>query len=296
MLGKMLSTLTLSLVYSASVSAQTLEDNLSILAEPLQKSGFTQAALDFSYGDKSLQLTLQPEMPKCPVGFACIQVMPAPISYTLPVLSTGLKACGYRETVAELDRSPVDGPKQTLVIRDYFASQCGQDKQNLVTLQWTESLQSRGMPKPKRSEARFIHQPRLSIDSLRLIPVSQENYSSAELSFQGKKGLVSLTVQASCQPDQKDCVEAPYTIEGLPRAKVRRDLCGIIRITTSEDQTPVDGFETRIEITDNRENQCPTFAPLSSFEVSLFQRYYSRFEQKEVILTDLFKSQAEDLK
>lgn len=80
--------------------------------------GVLSGEIQVNYGLKTVQMTLQPSMPACPVGMFCAQVMPQPMVVELPIVSIQRDNCGILEVTALRDRRPVDGQLRKIKLYD----------------------------------------------------------------------------------------------------------------------------------------------------------------------------------
>lgn len=71
---------------------------------------------------KKVRLILQ-SRPYCPPNAMCIAAF-IPHRIELPLIKTKVDGCGIITHIAEIDRMPVDGAKETLIVRDNSKSPC----------------------------------------------------------------------------------------------------------------------------------------------------------------------------
>ncbi len=270
-----------------------VESDLSLSFDANRSSRYISAKTFYAYGDSSLTISLQPQMPTCRQGMACIQLMPSPVSYELPVVSSVTNACGVVTTKALDDRRPVDGPLTSVKIVDNSKNSCNPSLVNVVRLEFSTEIFSRGMRKPVRTLDKFLSAPSQAVYGADLEADSNERYESASVTVDGRTATIDLSltqVQPLC-PKGQDCQSIEPTVDyKLENARIRTNSCGVVQTIAGFDDTPVDGIEFRVTINNNMGNSCPTFAPLSAIEVVVEQRYYSRLE-REVQTIDFFRSE-----
>lgn len=130
--------------------------------------------------------------------------------------------------------------------------------------------------------------------SAQLEPMTAIRYVEANLSMDGRKGLLELTVQ----PKMPVCAEGSMCIQLMPEpqtytldgASSTVDHCGIITTQASRDDRPVDGTFRQITVRHNQNNTCPTFRPIRAIEVELEVAYYDRINGGEVSQQDSFET------
>jgi hypothetical protein len=73
--------------------------------------------------DRTLSLTVERRF-YCPPGRFCAMVMPAPITIELPIIAEEHDGCGTRVITAFVDRRPVDGDFEQIVLKDHTSDRC----------------------------------------------------------------------------------------------------------------------------------------------------------------------------
>lgn len=262
---------------------------------------YLSASAKLNYGKHTLDLSLQPRMPACQEGFMCAQVMPEPVEYSFENVKSTVDRCGVITTTALVDQIPVDGVRMEVALRDNSRSTCGGQKLNAAVMnvkqKWYNRLQGKWMASHDRFTAESVDavMPFLGVIRAELESVSSERYLGGNLYFDGRKGLVDLTLQPVMPvcPEGMACAQVmpePISYQ-LENAQTETDSCGIIRTVAFLDERPVDGIFMKVSFNNNRNNTCPTFAPLAALDVIVEQAYFSRLEGKEVETVDTFKAE-----
>ena len=96
--------------------------------------------------------------------------------------------------------------------------------------------------------------------------------------------LAAGTIRLRLDPTFPPCPEGmacaavmpPTEVVQLEGAETRVNECGVVHTVAADDRRPVDGALTRVRVTDNRRNRCPTFAPLHPTEVLYERVWYDR--------------------
>ncbi len=102
----------------------------------LEESNFASVLVDYTKDE----ITLVVEKPwSCPKDKFCATVMPAPLVLTLPLISIEVDGCGFITLIAEVDKMPVDGVKETIEITDYSKGVCEIVVVNPLVVTFTES-------------------------------------------------------------------------------------------------------------------------------------------------------------
>ncbi|MES2744370.1 MAG: hypothetical protein V4655_03040 [Bdellovibrionota bacterium] len=124
--------------------------------------------------------------------------------------------------------------------------------------------------------------------------VGSDEYISADLFMDGRKGLLELTVQEkmpACAEGMM-CIQVmpepqTYTLEGATSSV---DQCGVITTSAQVDNRPSDGAFLSITVRHNQNNTCPTFVALKAIEVHFERKWYSRLNAREEVRSATFAS------
>ena len=79
-------------------------------------------SLTADYEKRTLKLRVE-SAPVCPVGMMCPQVLKI-MNVELPIVSEETDSCGFHTVTARLDKRPVDGALQEIVLRDVIHQTC----------------------------------------------------------------------------------------------------------------------------------------------------------------------------
>lgn len=91
---------------------------------PLAVYDITTAHISYDTSENTLTLTIEPNMPKCLGGTACIAVMPEPVIIKMDNVQTLTDRCGATQYSANFDNTPHDGLRETLRLIDITNDTC----------------------------------------------------------------------------------------------------------------------------------------------------------------------------
>lgn len=304
-----------SLSFSASSSIEyntVLDAKLS----PSHTESFTEGQLHLDGVQGLIKLVLQPVMPKCAEGMACIQMIPSTQEIEVEGAVATVDHCGIVTIAATRDDRAFDGPLVSIKVRDNSKNTCP----TLVALKTIEVQYVNSYY--NRFESQFITEThRFDSDDVTVVEASGEEeveavtpgpieyqaviraqfesensarYDSGSLFMDGRKGLLEITLQPKMTPcaEGRMCaavMPSPFTVS-LEGATSTVDHCGIVTTSVMKDQRPVDGAMTKITVRHNQNNTCPTFRALKAVEVVYERAYYNRIEGKSVSEIDNFET------
>lgn len=75
------------------------------------------------FGKKQIVLSLQPAQ-ICPAGMYCLAMMPAAITFKVPLQSTEVGACNETIYTGEVNKMPVDGLRTKITVVDNRNNRC----------------------------------------------------------------------------------------------------------------------------------------------------------------------------
>jgi hypothetical protein len=300
-----------SLGYSAN-PAVAYNKVVDAQLEPNKLDSFTEGQLHLDGPQGLIKLTLQPVMPKCDEGMACIQMMPSTQEIEVEGAVATVDHCGIVTIVASKDDRPVDGPLVTITVRDNQNNSCPTlVAMKAIDVQYEQSYYN-------RFESDYVTEThRFSSDAVSTVDAVEETvtpgqieyqaviraqfeagnstrYDSGSLFMDGRKGLLEITLQPKMTPcaEGRMCaavMPVPFTVS-LEGAVSTVDHCGIITTSVMKDQRPVDGAMTKITVRHNQNNTCPTFRALKAVEVVYERAYYDRINGKSVSEIDNFET------
>ncbi|MFY7927908.1 MAG: hypothetical protein ACOVS5_03475 [Oligoflexus sp.] len=295
----------LCLIISASASARSYRYKQALSAEldATSSERYTSASVAINNRKNQLTVSLQPLMPPCAEGMMCIQVMPEPIVYTLDKARTTVDPCGVIRTQASFDQRPVDGVFFKVIVNDNRFNRCPTfialpNLELIIEEKFFSRLEEREVSQRDVFETDTIQMGKVQkpgfegVIRAELNAESSNSYSSASLYLDGRKGVVEL----SLQPVMPHCPEGLMCAQRMPEpisysldhAQTEIDECDIIRTTARIDQRSVDGVFLQVVISNNRNNRCPTFAPLPALSVVVEQSFFNRRQGREESSVDTF--------
>ncbi len=129
-----------------------------------------------------------------------------------------------------------------------------------------------------------------------VVSSQSERYAYGQVQFDR----AAYSIRLNLQPSMPDCQKGLSCTQALPQARTwilenavkNIDDCQIVTYEASIDERAQDGALIRVQLVDNRANQCPTFIALPPSELRLEQRYFDRLESIEVSELDSFKGEA----
>lgn len=95
------------------------------------------------YIEQTVHIFAPRMMPPCPAGMACVMMMPAPYSITLPITNMTEDNCGIKKVVATVDKRPVDGLMTKVTLTDATETSCMFVRAPDQKLQMTEKFVNR---------------------------------------------------------------------------------------------------------------------------------------------------------
>jgi len=124
--------LALAFLFTAQASARSMMvhesahlDQFSFQAgSPLSQVEVDSAIVNVDYLNQEVSVQIQPAMPECPAGMACIQMMPMPQVISAKLVKVSYNTCNQRIIEAETDQRPVDGILTKITVTDSMPMYC----------------------------------------------------------------------------------------------------------------------------------------------------------------------------
>lgn len=268
---------------SAVAGNEQLPKPFTVTLDANPSETYVSATASMNYAARTLQVSLQPRMPACPEGRACIQAFPPAQTFIFRNVRTSFDDCGVAQATAVSGKTLV-----TLTNRSTSICESNPEVVAELTIKSNKSVGSR----PSWAVHSFASARDLTAS---LSTVSSQQFSSGTVTFNRVRGDVELTLY----PFPPECPEGMMCIQKMPDpvvlsmtdAQTEINECGIVSTVAVIDNRPSDGSLQKVIVHDNRNNRCPTFLPLATLDVIYETSAFSRIDQDLVILsTDIFSS------
>ncbi len=283
----------LSLI-AATASAKPFTGTDAIQGDFVARSSarYANAQVTLDHGKDKLALTLQP---LCPKGEIC-ESEPEAAEYVFESVNSTVNRCGVVTSVALIDQTPVDGIRTEVTLTDNSKSTCGASKPAAVMnvkQKWYNRLAGRWVQINDRFIAKTLTHavPYEGVIDAQLKSITTAAFKDGRAFLDGRKSYVELTLNPVCREGSTCETEnlEPETFV-FENAQTEINDCGIIQTVAVVDNRPVDGIYMKVQINNNGNNTCPTFAPLAALDVIVEKAYYSRFEAEYVETLDVLKA------
>ncbi|HET9239102.1 MAG TPA: hypothetical protein VFO10_17720 [Oligoflexus sp.] len=276
----------LSLIASAAAakpfqSLDTIKAEFTALGSPR----YVSATATINYAKDTLDLVL---VPVCNPAEGCDVNEPATAAYSFESVNSTVDRCGVVKTVALMDYIPVDGTRTQVTLTDASNFSCRGRKPAVATLnfeqKWYDRINGKWIQIRDRFASDYVETAVAFQGVIRaeLESVTSQAFKGGSLFFDGRKTYVELTLNPVDGSESQ--------IFTFDNAYTTVNDCGIIQTVASFDNKPVDGPAMKVTINNNRNNTCPTFAPLNTLDVVVENEYYSRLERGLVKTVDLLKA------
>lgn len=231
-------------------------------------------SVSVDYDNRLVTMKLQPAMPHCPTGMACIQVMPQEKVISLPLTSVTTTHCGILEVEAFEDLRPVDGILRKLNFIDATKTTC----MFFAPVIQQASYETRGYDRLKGAEFHFTSTMELILKQVLTTQQtrqfqfaegtlntgfpSREVLTAGELTLNEKNVHLNVSVGLDCKP-QEPCpkyMPAPIQVDAKI-FKIEKSSCGDRITAAAEIKTPYGRYLKTAVITDFSSALCEMYIP-----------------------------------